>query len=84
VRFAGPPGTNIGQTPAGIVPVRAPFGVIGVDKDPYEAVLKSAYLEEMAQIYYHALVINGGKEPESFAPEELQRWAYPSQIKFSR
>ena len=59
-------------------------GAIGVDKDPYEAVLKSAYLEEMAQIYYHALVINGGKEPESFAPEELQRWAYPSQIKFSR
>ena len=59
-------------------------GAIGVDKDPYEAVLKSAYLEEMAQIYYHALVINGGKEPESFAPEELQRWAYPSQIKFAR
>lgn len=59
-------------------------GAIGVDKDPYEAVLKSAYLEEMAQIYYHALVINGGKEPESFAPEELLRWAYPSQIKFSR
>lgn len=57
-------------------------GAIGVDKDPYEAVLKSAYLEEMAQIYYHALVINGGKEPESFAAEELQRWAYPSQIKF--
>ncbi len=59
-------------------------GAIGVDKDPYEAVLKSAYLEEMAQIYYHALMINGGKEPESFAPEELQRWAYPSQIKFAR
>ncbi|EDS6441779.1 class II aldolase/adducin family protein [Salmonella enterica subsp. VII serovar 1,40:g,z51:--] len=59
-------------------------GAIGVDKDPYEAVLKSAYLEEMAQIYYHVLAINGGKEPESFAPEELQRWAYPSQINFTR
>lgn len=59
-------------------------GAIGVDKDPWQAVLKSAYLEEMAQIYYHALVINGGKEPESFTAEELQRWAYPSQIKFAR
>lgn len=59
-------------------------GAIGVDKDPYEAVLKSAYLEEMAQIYYHALMINGGKEPGSFTPEELQRWEYPSQIKFAR
>lgn len=58
-------------------------GAIGVDKDPYEAVLKSAYLEEMAQIYYHVLVINGGKEPESFTPHELQRWEYPAQIKFT-
>lgn len=59
-------------------------GAIGVDKDPYEAVLKSAYLEEMAQIYYHALAINGGREPEAFAPEELARWQYPAQITFSQ
>lgn len=59
-------------------------GAIGVDQDPYEAVLKSAYIEELAEIYYHALLINGGKEPASFAPEELQSWAYPSQIKFKR
>jgi len=57
-------------------------GVIGVDKEPYEAVLKSAYIEEMAEIYYHALQINGGKEPESFPPHELQSWAYPKEIKF--
>lgn len=59
-------------------------GAIAVDKDPYEAVLKSAYLEEMAQIYYHALMINGGREPDAFAPQELQRWQYPTQITFSR
>jgi L-fuculose-phosphate aldolase len=29
-------------------------GAIGVDRTRHEAVLKSAYLEEMAQIYYHA------------------------------
>lgn len=59
-------------------------GAIAVDVNPYDAVLKSAYIEEMAEIYYHALLINGGKEPDSFAPEELQSWAYPSQIKFKK
>ncbi|EAB7410512.1 class II aldolase/adducin family protein, partial [Salmonella enterica subsp. enterica] len=57
-------------------------GAIGVDKEPYEAVLKSAYIEEMAEIYYHALLINDGKEPENFPPHELQSWAYPKEIKF--
>lgn len=59
-------------------------GVIAVDKDPYEAVLKSAYIEEMAEIYYHTLVINGGKEPPVFKTDELQKWAYPTQIKFKK
>jgi len=57
-------------------------GAIAVDKNPYEAVLKAAYIEEMAEIYYHTLLINGGKEPSGFSVEELQNWAYPSQIKF--
>ncbi|MDF7666484.1 class II aldolase/adducin family protein [Orbaceae bacterium ESL0727] len=57
-------------------------GAIAVDKDPYEAVLKAAYIEEMAEVYYNALLINGGKDPGGFPPEELQKWAYPSQIKF--
>ena len=55
-------------------------GAIAVDNDPYEAVLKAAYLEEMAQIYYYALTINGGREPGAFAAEELERWQYPVQI----
>ncbi|WP_392567089.1 class II aldolase/adducin family protein [Utexia brackfieldae] len=57
-------------------------GAIAVDKSPYEAVLKAAYIEEMAEIYYHALLINGGRDPGGFAAAELQQWAYPSQIKF--
>lgn len=59
-------------------------GAIAVDKDPYEAVLKAAYIEEMAEIYYHALLINGGKDTGGFAPEELQKWAYPKEIKFKK
>ncbi|MWP48427.1 MULTISPECIES: class II aldolase/adducin family protein [unclassified Gilliamella] len=59
-------------------------GAIAVDKDPYEAVLKAAYIEEMAEIYYHALLINGGKDPGGFPSQELQSWAYPSQIKFKK
>lgn len=57
-------------------------GAIAVDSDPYEAVLKAAYIEEMAEIYYHALLINGGRDPGGFPAQELQQWAYPSQIKF--
>ncbi|GAA5112222.1 class II aldolase/adducin family protein [Orbus sasakiae] len=59
-------------------------GAIAVDKDPYEAVLKAAYIEEMAEIYYHALLINGGRDPGGFPAEELKSWAYPTQIKFKK
>lgn len=57
-------------------------GVVAVDKDPDEALLKAHYVEEIAEVYYRTLVINGGKEPEVFGTEELQKWEYPSQIKF--
>lgn len=84
----GRPGTNDLSTSV-IEPIKRAdailmekHGAIAVDKDPYEAVLKAAYLEEMAEIYYHTLVINGGQEPDSFPAEELQSWAYPAQIKF--
>lgn len=58
----------------------ARHGVVAVDADPYEAVLKAAYIEEMAEIYYHLLQITGGKEPEVFEAAELQKWAYPKEI----
>lgn len=55
-------------------------GVICVDKDLKEALLKAHYVEELAEIYYHTLVINGGKEPHTVPLEELQIWAYPKEI----
>ncbi|MDD3185083.1 MAG: class II aldolase/adducin family protein [Anaerostipes sp.] len=58
-------------------------GVVAVDsRDIYEAFLKASYVEELAQLYWNALVANGGEEPYAFPQEELKSWAYPSQIKF--
>lgn len=58
-------------------------GAVAVDdRDIYEAFLKAAYIEELAELYHHALTANGGKEPDSFAQDELQKWAYPSEITF--
>lgn len=58
-------------------------GAVAVDsRDIYEAYLKAAYIEELAELYHHALTANNGKEPDSFAQEELQKWEYPSEIKF--
>ncbi|MCH3965858.1 MAG: class II aldolase/adducin family protein [Clostridium sp.] len=57
-------------------------GVVTVDEDPKEALLKAHYVEELAGIYYRALMINGGKEPKVVPIEEIQKWKYPSQIKF--
>ncbi len=48
----------------------------------YEAFLKAAYIEELAQLYYNALTASQGKEPDSFPQEELQKWEYPKEIKF--
>lgn len=47
-----------------------------------EAYLKVCYIEELAELYYHALTANGGQEPKSFPVEELQKWEYPKEIKF--
>ncbi|MFC0673732.1 class II aldolase/adducin family protein [Brachybacterium hainanense] len=58
-------------------------GAVAVDdRDIYEAYLKAAYIEELAELYHHSLLANRGEEPDSFAQEELQKWAYPSQIRF--
>ena len=55
-------------------------GAIAVGKTLDDAYLAVQYIEEVAQIYYDALVINQGKEPDVFAEEELNSWKYPSQI----
>lgn len=59
-------------------------GVVAFDStNIYEAYLKAAYVEELAELYYNALTVSGGKEPECFSQEELQKWEYPKEIKFS-
>lgn len=56
-------------------------GAVAFDSNIYEAFLKAAYIEELAELYYLALTVNGGAEPYSFPEEELGRWAYPTAIK---
>ena len=59
-------------------------GVVAVDKDIKEALLKAAYVEELAEIYYRTLTVLGpGKEPACVPNEELQKWAYPKEIRFN-
>lgn len=58
-------------------------GAVALDeKDIYEAFLKAAYIEELAELYYLALTAGRGTEPDSFPQEELQKWEYPSEITF--
>lgn len=58
-------------------------GAVGVDANTIgEAYLKACYIEELAELYHHALTANGGAEPDTFPAEELQRWEYPKEIKF--
>ncbi|HAF31968.1 class II aldolase/adducin family protein [Anaerovibrio lipolyticus] len=57
-------------------------GAVAVDKDIKEALTKAAYVEELAEIYYNTLTILGpGKEPDYVDKEDLQKWAYPKEIK---
>lgn len=56
-------------------------GVIALGKDIDEAFLNVQYIEEVAEVYYYALMINGGKEPDSFNVNELNSWKYPDVFK---
>lgn len=59
----------------------ANHGVVIVGTDPDDTLLNANYVEESAEIYFRALLINGGKEPNILEVSELQKWAYPSEIK---
>lgn len=52
-------------------------GVVAIGETLDEAFLNAQYIEEIADIYYHALMINHGNEPDSFSVEELSGWEYP-------
>ena len=57
-------------------------GAVAIDEDSIEdAYLKASYLEELAELYHHALVANGGAEPRTLPVSELESWEYPSEIK---
>jgi len=60
-------------------------GTVAFDsKNIYEAYLKASYIEELAQLYFNALIVQGGKEPSVFSQEELQQWEYPKEIILSK
>jgi L-fuculose-phosphate aldolase len=59
-------------------------GAVALDETDIDgAYLKACYLEEVAELYYLALTAAGGVEPEALPAEELEKWAYPEQIKLS-
>ncbi len=58
-------------------------GAVTLDETDIEgAYLKMGYLEEIAGLYHHILAVNGGKDPDIFPPEEIQKWSYPEGIRF--
>jgi len=58
-------------------------GSVAVDETCIEeAYLKNCYIEELSELYHHALTAAGGAEPDAFPVEELQQWEYPKEIKF--
>ena len=61
----------------------AAHGAIACDADSLEnAYLKTCFMEELAEVYHHALTANGGKEPPVLPFEEMCSVSYPSQITF--
>lgn len=52
-------------------------GMLAMADTISEALLRAAYCEEIAQIYFNALMINNNREPKAFSVEELNAWKYP-------
>lgn len=59
-------------------------GSVAVGKDIYDAYLKVSYLEELAEIYYNVLTLNRGEEPDVLPNSEIEKWAYPKEVTFSK
>lgn len=57
-------------------------GAVAVDEESIDgAYLKANYIEELSELYYRLLTVGQGAEPPHFPAEELQKWAYPKEIK---
>ncbi|MCI1946225.1 class II aldolase/adducin family protein [Clostridium luticellarii] len=59
-------------------------GVITVGENIENTYLKAKYVEEIAEIYYRTLLLNGCKEPNVLPKEELKKWKYPSYVKLNK
>lgn len=59
-------------------------GAIATGENIDSAFLKAQYVEEVAEIYMLALIANNHSEPKTLPTEELQKWEYPSEIKFQK
>ena len=55
-------------------------GAIALGKTPAEAFDNADYIEELSNIYYHILTLNGGKDTKVFTEEDFKAWKYPDQI----
>ncbi|MEE1273990.1 MAG: class II aldolase/adducin family protein [Olegusella sp.] len=65
--------------------MRSHGAVVVSARDVEDAYLNACYLEEIAELYYHALTAGGALtagavDPEALPASELQKWAYPSEI----
>lgn len=60
-------------------------GDVAADPESIEnAYLSACYVEEIAELYYLTLTTENGVEPPVLPAEELQKWAYPSEIHFPK
>ena len=49
-------------------------GAVAVGNTPDDALLAASYIEEIAELYLHALHIGNGKEPPAFTQAEFDSW----------
>ena len=62
----------------------AAHGVLTADKASLdEALLKAAYVEEAAEVYLNAKLLNGGKEPPTLPKEDIVL-QYPKKVKIGK
>ena len=55
-------------------------GAVGIGEDLEKAYINMQYLEDIAHIYFNVLMINNGKEPDSFEQKDFDVWKYPEKL----
>ncbi len=59
-------------------------GVVSIGADLQAALLKAEFAEELAEIYYNTLMLNGGREPKHILVDELNAWKYPEEFSIGK